>query len=219
MMNKYDLIHLVSKQINNFWSVDLVGQLERVVDPVLVRIEQDLHKVNNKYIYASKFKIQPSHSVSWAVFLYFLSHELYAAGEEETAGYVYYLNKVMHANDWFYAAELPTHFWAEHPVGSVLGRAGYGDYFMINQGCTVGGNQKGSKLYYPQLGHHFMMYANSTILGDSKTGNWVVLSAGAYVKDAVIPENCIVFGQSPNLVIKQKTQAEMEEIFSSVWRG
>lgn len=218
MMNKYDLLHLVSKQINNFWSVDLRNQLECVLEPAFLRTEQDLQKVNDKYICSCKHTIQPSHSISWSIFLYFLSYELYVKGDEEAAEYVYYLNKVMHANDWFYAVELPTHLWAEHPVGSVLGRASYGDYFMIYQGCTVGGNQKGQKTFYPQLGHHFMMYANSTILGESKTGNNVVLSVGAYVKDEIVPDNSIVYGQSPNLVIKQKTQAEMEEIFSTIWK-
>lgn len=185
-----------------------------------MRTEQCLRKVNNKYIDSNEINIlRPSNSNSWAVFLYYLSNELYQAGQEKTAEYVYYLNKIMHATDWFYAIDLPAYFWVEHPLGSVLGRASYEDYLVIYQGCTVGGNEKGSKVYYPKLGHHLMMYANSTILGDSKVGNWVVLSAGTYVKDETIPDNCIVFGSSPNIVIKEKKHSEMEDIFSAVWKG
>lgn len=218
MKNNYDLIQLVNRQINNFWAVDITDSIESVLDKTLMRIQQDFQAVNNKYIYNDDNSLlRPIHSVSWSIFLYFLSHELYKHGEE-SADYVYYLNKIMHSNDWFYAADIPTHFWAEHPLGSVLGRAQYGDFLMIYQGCTIGGNQKGSELYYPKLGHHFMMFANSTVLGNSKIGNWVILSAGTYVKDEIIPDNCIVFGRSPHIVIKKRTHVEMEEIFSSVWK-
>ena len=94
----------------------------------------------------------PYHTVSWSVFLYYLSNTLSDGGGEKhtpdrEAEVVYYLNKVMHANDWFYGIQLPNHFWAEHPLGSVLGRAKYGDYFFVYQGTTVGGNRKNGELF------------------------------------------------------------------------
>ena len=57
---------------------------------------------------------------------------------------------------------------------------------------------------YPTLGINFRMCANSTILGNCHVGDNVTLGAGALVKDQDIPSNSLVFGQSPNLVIKQK---------------
>lgn len=36
----------------------------------------------------------------------------------------------MHSVDWLHSIELPIHFGAEHPVGSVLGKATYGDCFL-----------------------------------------------------------------------------------------
>ena len=45
----------------------------------------------------------------------------------------------MNSVDLFYAIELPQKFGAEHPLGSVMGRAKYGDGFFFYQGCTVGG--------------------------------------------------------------------------------
>jgi serine O-acetyltransferase len=42
------------------------------------------------------------------------------------------------------------------------------------------------------------------ILGNSKIGNNVILGAGACVKDQDIPDNSMVFGSSPNLIIKKK---------------
>ena len=50
------------------------------------------------------------------------------------ASYAYYLNKIMNSVDWFYAIELPDVFCAEHPVGSVLGRAKWnGNRFFVYQ--------------------------------------------------------------------------------------
>lgn len=71
------------------------------------------------------------HTVEYMTFLYLLSNQLYKDGQEDLAARVYYLNKVMHSNDWFYAVNLPLHFSAEHPLGSVMGRAEYGDYFFL----------------------------------------------------------------------------------------
>lgn len=50
-----------------------------------------------------------------------------------------------------------------------------------------------------------MMFANSSVIGDTIIGDNVVISAGTQIVNDNVPSNCIVFGQSPNLVIKNKT--------------
>ena len=100
----------------------------------------------------------------------------------------------------YYAINLPAHFRLHHHVGAVLGRAEYGDGFSFVQNCTVGNNNG----RYPVLGRNLRMCANSTILGNCHTGDNVTLGAGALVKDQDIPSNSLVFGQSPNLIIKKK---------------
>ena len=122
----------------------------------------------NKRFYDGKdVHFSPYMSVQWMNFLYRLSHYIYKNMGGTTADQVYYLNKVMHGNDWFYAIELPVHFHCEHPLGSVLGRADYGDYFFVYQGTTVGGNRSEGILAYPVIGDNVIMFANSTILGNS----------------------------------------------------
>lgn len=119
----------------------------------------------------------------------------------------------MHSVDWYYEIELPEYWGVEHTLGSVLGRAKYGKGFFIYQGCTVGGNKK----IYPELGENVILYANATVLGSSKIGNNVVISTGTTVKDESIPDCCLVFGQSPNLIIKRKDAAYMDELVSKFW--
>jgi len=46
------------------------------------------------------------------------------------------------------------------------------------------------------------MYSGSKIIGKSVIGNNVTIAANTYIKDAEIPNGAMVFGQSPNLVIK-----------------
>ncbi len=50
------------------------------------------------------------------------------------------------------------------------------------------------------------MCMNSAIIGDCHIGDNVTIGAGALVKDEDIPSNSLVFGQSPNLIIKKKKE-------------
>ena len=138
-------------------------------------------------------------------FLYYLSHELYKDSKiPNLCDKVYYLNKIMHSVDLFYAIELPIHFSAEHPLGTVMGRAKYGNGFFFYQNCTVGGTKdKEGNISYPEIGENVHMFAGSSILGKCHIGNNVNIGAGAIVKNQDVPDNCTVFGESPNLIIKQ----------------
>lgn len=88
-------------------------------------------------------------------------------------------------------------FGAEHPLGSILGKAKYSDGLFVYQGVTIGGN-KGK---YPVIGRNVTLYSNSRVIGESIIGDNVVISAETYIKDQNIPPNSLVFGKSPNRTI------------------
>ena len=147
-----------------------------------------------------------------------MSRLAYLENETATADCLYYLNKSLHSIELFYEVALPEHFMVEHPLGSVIGKAKYGDYFCFYQGCTIGGNYNNGVLKYPTIGNNVRMYANSTIIGDSKIGDNVIISANTYIKNQVIPDNSIVFGSSPdNLVIIRKEKDDIFKMFQDVW--
>ena len=100
--------------------------------------------------------------------------------------------------DWYWAIELPEHFVVEHLVGTVLGRAEYGDYFCVYQGVTVGGN----KGIYPRIG--------ATIL--------VVVSANTFIIDTDVPDCSVVFGNREGLTFKRYTEEEMMRRYFSGWK-
>ncbi len=107
---------------------------------------------------------------------------------------------MMNACDLFYKVNLPWYFSLDHPLGSVMGRAIYGNEFRFVQNCEVGNNRN----VYPVIGENCKMCACSAILGNCHIGNNVTIGAYACVKDQDVPDNSIVFGESPNLIIKAK---------------
>ena len=103
-------------------------------------------------------------------------------------------------------------------MGSVMGKADYGNHFFFYQGCTVGGNRdKSGKLYYPVIGENVLMYSNSSILGDALIGNNVIISAGTIIVGDNVPDNSIVFGRTPNLIIKRKDKKEIQDRQRHLW--
>lgn len=217
---------LVLHQLKNFFFDVDEKVIHEAICPALELIVENFSASNNARLFDGKDVVfNSAHSVTWMIFLYRLSHELGTGEKYKQAGqapkeadYVYYLNKILHANDWYHQVKLPVHFMCEHPVGSVLGKAKYSDYLMVYQGTTIGGNRKGNELFYPVIGNNVLMYANSTILGDTHIGNNVIIAADSYLMNETIPDNCIVFGRTPNIVIKQKTEAEIKSMTAHIWK-
>ena len=211
-IDKNAILSLVCRQVENYFSIsaDESDEIKASFDEALVACQENFSHSNNKYYLReidgrTEVYFNPYHSVQWMTFLYYLGHIIYKKGSmTKVCDKLYYLNKVMNGLDMFYAIEMPAHFSAEHPVGSVMGRAQYSNGFFFYQGCTVGGTRdKEGTLYYPVIEENVHMYANSSILGHCHIGCNVQIGAGALVKNQDVPENCTVFGQSPNLIIKQ----------------
>ena len=55
------------------------------------------------------------------------------------------------------------------------------------------------------------------MIGDTTIGDNVIISANAFVKDEVIPSGSIVFGQSPNLIVKEGKLDYVREYAESVF--
>lgn len=138
-------------------------------------------------------------------------------GGGKTADKLYYLNKIMNGVEWYWNIDLPKHFICEHPVGTVLGKADYGDYLCVYQGVTVGANFRGEECIWPSIGNHVTLYANATVIGNSKIGNYVIIGANAFILNETVPDNSIVFGSSPDLLIRQYSKKEIEDKLIRIW--
>lgn len=208
-----NLYEIVDKQILSHWTQYDNNHIRLSIDIAIKCMEQNMSELNGNCKYAhdpeGKVVFSPYNTVEYSIFLYYLSHDLYKAGHEKEASLVYYLNKIMNSVEWFYAIELPVHFWADHPLGSVLGRATYGDYLFVNQGVTVGGNSIGVlNDVYPTIGKNVHLCAGSSLIGDCHIGDNSVIAAGTFIRNQDVPANSIVYGISPNIVIKEKKNNE-----------
>ena len=204
-ISKNELMILVKNQIKNLFMLN--NEEEKIID---ICVEVALEKANYsfshlkvKYYHKNgEVYFNPFHGSQYTIFLYYLSKAVFQNYPERStlADRVYYLNKALNSVDLFYQVELPDIFFLDHPFASVMGRAKYGNFFTFAQNCTVGNN----KGIFPIIGDNVRLSAGVTILGKCNIGDNVTFSANTYVKDTDIPSGSIVFGTSPNLVIKSK---------------
>lgn len=205
----------ISRQLQNIMCVEL--DISDALPQATAYVQEMMKRSNNKYYMSSGGGLSPFHTGMYTNLLYWLARELYLKdGHGERAEKVYYLNKILNSVDIFYAVEMPSCWDVEHPLGSVMGRGQYGNYFFFYQGCTIGGNGKD----YPVLGEHVTMLSNSKVLGHAHVGNFVTLAANAYVIDCDVPDDSLVFpsvdGRHP--IIVQRPHTEMQERAASIWK-
>ena len=202
---KKEVVKEMIKQLSSFFSISTaeVNIINTLSEDVFQRCDVCFSQNKNKYYSKNgEAYFNPYHSGQYTVFLYYFSNTVFheAKDNRTLADKIYYLNKIMNAIDLFYEVELPEVFMLDHPVGSVIGRAKFGNHFSFTQNCTIGNNHN----IFPIIGEHVTVSANSMILGNCKIGNNVILGAGTCIKDDDIPDNSVVFGSSPNLIIKKR---------------
>lgn len=175
-----------------------------ILQESLMRTEKCFSCSRNKRYCSISGEVQYSirHSVQTSILLYYLSNTAYRYNNLLLADSLYYLNKIMHGVDWFYEIELPEVFGAEHPVGSVLGRAEYENRLFVHQNTTIGSSMG----KFPKIAENVVLCANSCVLGKCQIGRCVIISAGTTIVNMDVPDNSIVFSDG---TIRCFPQSEM----------
>ena len=201
------LLKMVIKQVDNLFFIEDEEKktISVLLSDVLERCEYCFSfSVNKYYRKDGDVYFNPFHSGQYSIFLYFLSNSIFKRFEHSgtLSSRIYYLNKCLNGLDLFYEVDMPKVFMLDHPVGSVMGRAQYGEFFAFSQNCTVGNN----KGIYPVIGKNVGMLSGSKILGKCEIGDNVIISANTYIKDQSVAPYSLVFGSSPDLVIKERSR-------------
>jgi serine O-acetyltransferase len=145
-----------------------------------------------------------------ASFLYFYGNTVWReTGDADLPTRLFYVNKIMHGLDLFYSVNMPDVFMLVHPVGTVLGNATYGDYLVVYQNCTVGA----SKNVYPSFGTGTILYSRSSVIGNCRLGDDVVMAANAMLIDSDVPNSVVVTGQYPLHRMSTNTQTVRSRCF------
>lgn len=121
---------------------------------------------------------------------YRLSRKMFLEGNIDMAVFWYRKNRADHGCDIYYEVDLPEHIKFVHPVGSVLGRATYGDYFCAYHNVTVGSSIDHE---YPVLGTGVVLFGGARIIGPTRLGNNVLVQTDTTVMGADVPDNSVVF--------------------------
>ena len=207
-LSEIELLGLVAKQLDHLFLIreDEKAVLATGIETALKRCEHCFSYSKNKYYQQDgQVYFNPFHSGQYSIFLYYLANSIFRAdaARSNLCDRLYYLNKCLNSLDLLYAVTMPDVFFLDHPVGSVMGRADYGEFFCFAQACTVG-NNRGS---YPKFGRNVRMLSGAKVLGDCTIGDNVILAANTYIKDVNIPPCSIVFGSSPDHIVKTKEES------------
>jgi serine O-acetyltransferase len=200
-LNRDSLLALLKKQLSNFFIIEQkeLDVLLQYFNIVSAKLATCFSQIDNKYFKRDDTVFfNPYHSGQYLIYIYIYSHVCSSTGEKHLADKLYYLNKIMNSCEIYHEVNLPESFFLEHPIGTVLGRAKYGNRFYAMHNCTVGAN-KGK---CPVIGENVKLYSGAKILGNCTIGNNVSVAANTYIKDTNIPDNVTVFGTYPNLVLR-----------------
>jgi len=193
----------VTRQVNSFFpdSVITPAELTQSVDLSIMRAEKCFSAINNKYFCdGNRVIFNHLNGDHYSMFLYLLSNSLFKQHKDPAlCSKIFGLNKLLHGIDAFYEVELPDYFLFVHPLGTVLGRAKYGSYFVAYQRCGVGSSHG----RYPEFGEFVSLYPGSSVLGSSVIESHCSISTGSIVLDQNVPSGSIYIGQPKNFSLKQ----------------
>lgn len=139
------------------------------------------------------------------IFCHRLAHSLFLNHmNEELMDAIYYSSRLRTSADVFYRAAIGKYFLPAHPVGAVVdSRSTYGIGLRLYNGVHIGpygiDGKPPSEWVHPTFGDGVIIYAKSSIYGKTVVGNNVTISPGTIIVNETIPDNCIVFGASPDL--------------------
>jgi serine O-acetyltransferase len=190
------------------------GILDNVVEYTLQKLQYNFQHIKLDYFWKNgAVYFNHLNADQYTIFVYYASNIAFEDFQnEKLASKLFYLNKILHGFHCMYDTKLPDIFLVIHGSGIVLGKAKYDDYFVVTHGVTVGSN---SKWEAPTLGKRIVMYPNSSIIGNATISNDTCFSMGSRLMDIDTFPNSLVFGESPNIVLKKQKEAKIQIYFNN----
>lgn len=150
------------------------------------------------------------HADQMAVFLYFASNSAYEMlADVNLAAKFMLLNKARNGIVITYDTKLPECVLLIHTVGTVLGKATYGNRFVATQNVTVGTHRGNA----PTFDQDVILYPGTFVAGHTRVGKGSKIAAGAVVLDTDIPPNSIITGSFPNLTLRESKTDSISQYF------
>ena len=179
-------------------------RLGKVVRRALERVEHSFSRIVLRgYSDGGEATFSHLQGDQYAAFLYFAANTAWRDLEDQSlASKLFLLNKALNGIVVMYDTVLPEVFVLMHTVGTVLGKANYGNYFVAAQNVTVGMDRDG----VPTFGERVILYGGSVVIGNSTIGDRVTIATNTTVRGENIPSGHIAAGTSPELNVKAATR-------------
>jgi serine O-acetyltransferase len=208
-----ELAAMATRQLNNLFpdgQTIVPSDISGAVPGALERLEHCFSYIGNKYFFDGRQVVfDHLHGDQYAMWLYLLSNEIYLRnGPSAVCKKLFLLNKALHGCDIYYEVELPSVFLLVHPLGTVLGRGRYADFFIAYQRVGVGSNHD----VYPILGRYLTLHPGSAVLGNSMVGDHCTIATESLLLDRELPANSIYIGSPRDSLIKPHVNN------TSIWR-
>ncbi|MDY6923977.1 MAG: serine acetyltransferase [Pseudomonadota bacterium] len=202
----------VARQLSAFFpdSEVTADDLQPAMPVALERLEHCFAHIDNKYFFdGGRAVFSHLHGDQYAMWLYLLANELHRQrAPVDLCSKLFLLNKALHGCDIFHEVELPAIFLLVHPVGTVLGRARYSDYFVSYQRVSVGSNHD----VYPVFGEHVTLRPGAAVLGRCTVGRHCQLATESLLIDRDLPDHSRYIGNPKTAVVRR------EETLYPLWR-
>jgi serine O-acetyltransferase len=213
---KSNLVEYIFRQLDQFFPDGKMVNRQKVADCfdlVLDRVEYCFSAIHNRYFQQNGSTIfNHLNSDQYAMLLYILSNTLFREGQDrDLCDKLFCLNKLLNGIDAFYEVNLPNIFLFCHPLGTILGRAQYSEYFLVYQDCTVGTSreaEKNNNSIYPFLGQYCALYKGAAVLGNCHIGNNCKIAAHSILIDQDLSDNSIYIGDSRSHLVKTNKQPD-----------
>ena len=191
----------VQKQMEAFFPDGPVDAslLTRLVDQALQRIEVCFTGIAwHGYGLDGVVTFNHRHSDQYAQFLYFLANSATEVDRDIA--------------ERAFEVKMPNQFLLVHPVGSVFGRANYGEGFVGYQNCNVGANLTGET---PTFGRGVALFAGARVIGQSVIGENTMIATGTTILNADVPANSVAAMINGTVTFK----ATQRNVFNYAFRG
>ncbi|HEY5341550.1 MAG TPA: hypothetical protein VIK27_11025 [Candidatus Aquilonibacter sp.] len=191
-----DVVAYISRQLAFFDDGRPHAPISDVLDAALDRFEFCASRIIAPgYLLNEHAYFNHLHGDHSAALLWFAANTAFHAFEDRPLAEKFFLlNKMRNGIVVMYDTELPRVFCLVHTVGTVLGKAAYGEFFTAYQGVTVGAD-RGAQ---PQFGKRCALLPGSRAIGKTILGDDVTLGPGATIVNATAPAGTIVRGTSPD---------------------
>lgn len=193
-LSKSELSNYLKHQLNNnFPDTNIIDtdKISTSITVALEKLENCLSKaVLNRFQKNGTPYFDHLFSDTYMLFLCYLANTVWQETSDRVlSSKVYYLNKIMHSFDCMYDNNLPEIFLIIHGSGTMMGKADYGNYFIVYQGCTIGASHG----IYPRIGNGVSLTANSSIIGKATIGHRSTISTRTTIFQKDIPEDSTAF--------------------------